>query len=99
MSLEESVQVLRAKCAGVSELNSVLQFDCGADGVVTIDGMVNPPSVEIGARDGANVVIHLSAENFAGIVNGKVNPGIAFVMGKIKVKGDKAPLLKLQRIL
>lgn len=99
MSLQDSIQTLRTKVATVNDMGSVLKFDCGTDGVVVIDGKVNPHTVELGARDDADVTITLSADTFAGIVDGKVNPGIAFVMGKIKVKGDKSPLLKLQKIL
>jgi putative sterol carrier protein len=99
MTLQESVDTLRTKVAKVNDLNSVLKFDCGADGTVVIDGKASPHTVELASRDDADVVITLSADNFAGIVTGKVNPGIAFVMGKIKVKGDKSPLLKLQKIL
>jgi putative sterol carrier protein len=99
MPLKESVDALRAKVAAVNDLNSVLKFDCGADGAVIIDGKVSPHSVDFGARDDADVVITLSAADFADIVSGKVNPRVAAVMGKIKVKGDKSPLLKLQEIL
>lgn len=99
MSLQESIQTLRTKVSVVSDLGSVLKFDCGSDGAVVIDGKVNPHTVNLDTRNDADVTITLSAETFAGIVEGKVNPGIAFVMGKIKVKGDKAPLLKLQKIL
>lgn len=99
MSFQESIETLRAKMAGVDDLGSVLKFDCGADGAAVIDGKAHPHTVEMSTRTDADVSITLSAETFAGIVSGKVNPGIAFVMGKIKVKGDKSPLLRLQKIL
>lgn len=99
MSLQESVVLLRTKVSKVNDLNCVLKFDCGADGTVIIDGKVQPHTVDFGARDDADVTIILTGENFSNIVSCKSNPGILFVMGKIKVKGDKTPLLKLQKLL
>lgn len=99
MSLQTSIEILRSKVGSISDLGSVMAFDCGADGAVVIDGKVSPHTVDLATRADADVTITLTADTFAGIVEGKVNPGIAFVMGKIKVKGDKAPLLRLQKIL
>jgi putative sterol carrier protein len=99
MSLQDSLATLQAKLVGVTDIGSVMKFDCGADGCVVIDGKANPVTASLGDRADADLVITLSADVFQEIMAGKVNPGIAFVMGKIKIKGDKSPLLKLQKIL
>ena len=99
MTLAESVELLRSKLTKLSDLNQVLKFDCGADGVVVIDGKCNPPAVGTDNRNDVDVTVTLSAENFSKVVDGSLNPGIAFVMGKIKVKGDKAGLMKMQKVL
>lgn len=99
MALQDSIQLLQTKVDKVRDLNCVLRFDCGADGSVLLDGKAVPHTVSLSNRMEADVVIHLTADMFEKIVNGSVNPGVQFVMGKIKVKGDKTPLLKLQKLL
>ena len=99
MDMKEATELLRTKMASVNDLDAVLKFDCGADGVVVIDGKVNPHVVGTENRDDVACTVTLSPENFVGIITGKLNPGIAFVMGRIKVKGDKSGLMKLQKIL
>lgn len=99
MSFQDSIRTLQNKVNTITDLGSVLKFDCGPEGAVVVDGKVTPHTVELSDRNDADVTITLSSDMFAKIVQGDVNPGVAFVMGKIKVKGDKSPLLKLQKIL
>lgn len=99
MSLHESIELLRKKLSGVTNLTQVLKFDCGPDGVVVIDGKASPPAISTADRSDVDVTVTLSAESFGKVVTGSLNPGIAFVMGKIKVKGDRSGLMALQKIL
>ena len=45
MNLEECTQAIRTKVGADSGLAATLKFDCGADGVIWIDGASTPNSV------------------------------------------------------
>ena len=49
--------------------------------------------------DEAKCTLELSDENFIKLVEGTLNPTAAFMMGKVKIKGELAYSLKLQTIL
>lgn len=55
--------------------------------------------VNEGQAEGANVTIEMSDENFERLIHGKLNATTAFMMGKIKVKGDLSLAMKLQSLL
>jgi putative sterol carrier protein len=48
--------------------------------------------------DEADCVVAVSEETFLRIVRGEQNPTTAFMTGKLKVKGDMAHALKLQKL-
>ncbi|KQL44368.1 sterol carrier protein [Brevibacillus choshinensis] len=52
-----------------------------------------------GTPDEAKCLLELSDANFIKLVEGNLNPTAAFMMGKLKVKGDLGYSLKLQTIL
>ena len=41
----------------------------------------------------------MTDENFVGLVTGKLNGQLAFMTGKIKIKGDMGVALKLGKVL
>ena len=43
--------------------------------------------------------IIVSSKNFEKLTNGQLNPQTAFLMGKLKAKGDMSHLLRLSQIL
>lgn len=54
--------------------------------------------VHQGENESPTMTITASAEDYIALVNGELNPMIAFMQGKIKVKGDMGLALKLQAI-
>lgn len=87
-----------------TSVNAKFGFDLAGDdgGQWTLDlrkENAAGPWVSEGIASDANVTISMSSADWAGIDGGKVNPMQAFMMGKIKVKGDMQLAMKLQNIL
>ena len=54
--------------------------------------------VHEGEHQSPTMVITASASDYLGVANGDLNPMMAFMQGKIKVKGEMGLALKLQAI-
>jgi putative sterol carrier protein len=62
-----------------------------------IDG--KEASIAKSAAQGADVVVTISTDTLAGIMNKTTNPVAAYATRKIKVKGSMEDLMKLQKIM
>jgi putative sterol carrier protein len=77
------------------------QFDLTGDGggQWVVDLTQSPAQVKGGTMDSPGVTITMTAADFIALVNGKLNGQMAFMQGKLKIKGDMSLALKLQQIL
>ena len=98
MDLQTCTEKLRAKVGDSSGLNATLKFDCGADGVVIIDGKAVPNTVSNVDGD-TDCTVGITLANLAALLNGELDPTTGFMMGKFKVSGDMSVALKLQRVV
>ena len=98
MDMQEITTTLRAKVGESSGLNATLKFDCGADGVVVIDGKSTPNTVDNADRE-TECTVAITRENLAAMMTGELEPATGFMMGKFKVSGDMSVALKLQRVV
>jgi putative sterol carrier protein len=98
MDMPACTEALRAKIASASGLNATLKFDCGADGVVFLDGKSVPGSVSNDNAD-ADCTVAISLENLSALLSGDLEPATGFMMGKFKVSGDMSVAMKLQRFV
>ena len=98
MDLQTCTEKLRAKVGDSSGLNATLKFDCGADGVVIIDGKAVPNTVSNVNAD-TDCTVGITLANLAALLNGELEPTTGFMMGKFKVSGDMSVALKLQRVV
>ena len=97
MSLEENTALIREKAAGAGDLGKKVKFDLEGEGCIFIDGSTNPPTVS--NDDGeADVTLTMSEENFEGLLDGSLNPQMAFMMGKLKIDGDMGLALQLSEL-
>ena len=84
-----------------SSVNASYVFDLtGEDGGQwTLDLTKPGGEVKQGAIEDANLTVTMSASDFVKLVEGSLNPQMAFMSGKLKIKGDMPLALKLQQIL
>ena len=83
------------------KINASYLFDIGGDGGGKWHVDLTKKSEWITQGDGnAQCTISVAkAEDWISIATGKMNPTMAFMQGKIKVKGDMSLALKLQTLL
>jgi len=98
MEMQAITETMRAKVGDDSGLNAVLKFDCGADGVIVIDGKSAPNTVGNEDRE-ADCTVAITKENLEALLSGALNPMNGFMMGKFKVSGDMSVAMKLQRVV
>lgn len=98
MSLENIKSDIKQKMAMAAGLNAKVKFDFGDKGHIFVDASQSP--AVISEENGeADLVLITSKETFEGILNGTQDPNIAFMMGKLKVKGSMGLAMKLNSIL
>ena len=98
MDLQTCTENIRTKMGDNSGLNATLKFDCGADGVVYMDGKSVPNRVG-NQNDEADCTVTITLANLGALLRGDLNPTTGFMMGKFKVSGDMGVALKLQRVV
>jgi putative sterol carrier protein len=98
MDMQACTETLRTKVGDSSGLNATLKFDCGADGVVFVDGRSVPNTVNNDNKD-ADCTIAITHENLVALLTGELEPATGFMMGRFKVSGDMAVAMKLQRVV
>ncbi len=82
-------------------VNAVYQFDLtGANsGKYWVKVANQTAEAQAGEHPDPTMVLTAAGDDFIALVNGKLNPMMAFMQGKIKVKGEMGLALKLQAIL
>lgn len=78
-------------------MNAVYQYDItGDDGgqwyTAIADGEL---TVGTGTHDNPNITLTISAPDYLDMIDGKLNGQMAFMTGKLKIKGDMALGMKL----
>ncbi|MGB4107604.1 MAG: SCP2 sterol-binding domain-containing protein [Alphaproteobacteria bacterium] len=98
MSLDDITTKIRGKLAAAGHIRARVKFDFGDDGIVFVDSTQNPPAVSNEDAE-SDVTLACSADTFRGFLAGTQDPNIAFMMGKLKVKGSMGLAMKLNGIL
>lgn len=91
----------RLKAAPQRDINATYQFDIegenGGQWYIILNDTEN--KVEKGSLENPNCVITLSEGDLINLVQGNLNPQLAFMTGKLRVKGDIALALRLGSLL
>jgi putative sterol carrier protein len=98
MNLEEATVKIRQKMARAGHIKAKVKFDFGDDGVVFVDSTQDPPEISHEDKD-ADATLILSIDTFEKFLAGTHDPTIAFMTGKLKVKGSMGLAMKLNSIL
>ena len=87
MSLEQLTARVRQAVGDDSGLEATIKFNFGDDGIIYIDGASTPNTVSNEDKD-SKITIMVSRENFERIIDHKLNPKLALMTGKMRLKGD-----------
>lgn len=98
MSSEVFFEKVRGIVGQDCGLQSKVKFDLGDNDTIFVDATQVPNVVSKENLD-ADCVITLSAENAMKLAKGDLNVMTAFMMGKLKVKGDMAVAMKVAAML
>lgn len=100
MSLENLVGEMTQQADKLKELNHSVLFDLGDDGKILLDATGGEVKITPNPEnEDAETTLVLSSDNLVKLVNGDLNPMVAFTLGKLKVFGSKGIALKLSSLL
>jgi putative sterol carrier protein len=91
-TLAQAVEAINAKIEG--GFDGVAKFEITGIGAVVVDS----DGARIGDDD-ADVTLSASPDTFKGILDGDVNPTMAFMSGKLKIDGSMSMAMKLASAL
>ena len=97
MSVNEIENAFSQRLDKFSELGSTVKFDFGDDRLF-IDGTKTPATMSHDDND-ADCTLSITPENLIAIQQGKLDATMAFMTGKLKVKGSTAIAMKLSSIM
>lgn len=92
--LQESIDIEKIK-----GINATYQWDIADTGKWYATLSDDGATVTEGESEDANITIIVSEENWLAIVAGTLAPQMAFLTGKIKIKGDMSLAMKLQNLM
>jgi len=98
MTLDEIVTNIRQKATYSTAFHARALFDFGDDGCVHVDATQSPAEITTENKE-ADVTLLASIDTFSKILNGESDPNIAFMMGKLKIRGSMGLALKLNALL
>ncbi|MEM6378311.1 MAG: SCP2 sterol-binding domain-containing protein [Bacteroidota bacterium] len=96
MNLADVTKIFEDNAAKATGMEKAMKFVLD-QGVIHIDFTGDNPSVTNEDKD-ADCTITTSVETLDGIRTGKVNPMMAVMTGKVKIKGDMSLAMKLQQL-
>ncbi len=97
MSLEAIVAKLTEQAGNISPIGSTVKFALD-DTVIYVDGTGDSNAISTEDKE-ADCVISTSMDTFLKLKSGDINPMMAVMTGKIKIKGDMSIAMKLQALL
>ena len=97
MDIAAVLEGVKAKALETPAIGSSLKIDFGTN-QIHIDGTGEGNVVSAEDKD-ADCTISITPDNFKALIKGDLNPMMAVMTGKIKIKGDMGVAMKLQSLL
>ena len=97
-SLEIVTEKIARKVAQGPSINARVKFDFGDDGLIFINATQSPAVISHDDAESDTTLI-CSMDTFAALMDGKQDPNVAFLMGKLKVRGSMGIAMKLNAML
>lgn len=86
---------LRATLPSLSRLGALVRFDLGKDGGAFLDARSGSAVLGTESDEPADCTITMTRENLLKLLDGKLDPMLAYGLGKIRVAGSLGIAMKL----
>lgn len=96
MDLAELISKADAAVEAGGDFTKKVKFDFGDVGKLFIDGQAGKAD---GSDGDADATIKVDWDDFVKIVQGAMDPTMAFMQGKLKVEGDMSVAMQLQSLM
>ncbi len=98
MDYQTLLSEITTRAAKAAPLGNTLKFDFKDGDVIFLDGSGDENAVSTEDKE-ADCTIKISKENLGKLMDGSLNPMMAFMGGKVKVDGDLGVAMKLQSLV
>ncbi len=98
MNLEEMTRLIQSRAAENLPLGYRVKFDINDLGIILWDGTETPAVFSNDDQD-SDATVGVTSDNLEKLMNGNLDPTLAFMTGKIKVSGSKGVVMKLSNML
>ncbi len=96
MSLETLTQKIRTVVGNDNDMRAKVKFDTD-EGVVFID-TTQVPNIVANQDHDADCTLEISTKNALKMLEGDLNPMMAYMTGKLKIKGDMGIAMKMAQM-
>ncbi len=102
MDVETLIARMEKRLALAPRLGYRIKFDLKGEGLILLDGTESPAAIApVSDSEDSEVdtTLTLSPDNLARLVDGQLDPTVAYMTGKMKIDGSMGVALKLASLL